>query len=117
VGPLGVGSGAGRAPVTVAAPLLVYTADVALTLVRRAKRGAPLSHAHHEHVYQRLVEITRSHGAATGGATMATVLCAAIGLWNLFVPGAIAWPDLHRECPLADWNALSAGGWGLVLGH
>ena len=81
----------GVPPLTVAAPLLVYSADVAFTLVRRAMRGAPLTQAHHEHVYQRLMEITRSHGAATGGATMATILCAAIGLWSLFVPGATAW--------------------------
>jgi UDP-N-acetylmuramyl pentapeptide phosphotransferase/UDP-N-acetylglucosamine-1-phosphate transferase len=81
----------GVPPLTVAAPLLVYSADVIFTLVMRAMRGAPLTQAHHDHVYQRLMEITCSHGAATGSATVATILCAAMGLWSLFVPEATGW--------------------------
>lgn len=36
------------------APLLVYFADTGFTITRRALRGAPLTEAHREHVYQRI---------------------------------------------------------------
>lgn len=39
----------------VAAPLLPYGADAAVTIARRAKAGRPLTEAHREHVYQRVV--------------------------------------------------------------
>ena len=77
--------------VTAVAPLIIYSADVAFTLVRRAARKAPLTEAHREHVYQRVEQITQSHRASTGLATIATVLCASLGLWNLLVPGEFLW--------------------------
>lgn len=76
---------------TVVAPLLVYSTDVATTLVRRARHGAHLTQAHHEHVYQRVQEITHSHGKAALLATAGTMACAAIGLWSWFVPDATIW--------------------------
>lgn len=75
----------------VAAPLLVYSADVVLTLVRRAIRREHLTHAHHEHAYQRVQEITHSHGAATAVVTTGTIMCAGIGLWSLLIPSVTPW--------------------------
>ncbi len=76
---------------TVVAPLLVYSTDVAITLVRRAARGAPLAEAHHEHAYQRVNELTGSHSKAAVLATAGTLACAATGLWNQFVPDVTVW--------------------------
>jgi UDP-N-acetylmuramyl pentapeptide phosphotransferase/UDP-N-acetylglucosamine-1-phosphate transferase len=76
---------------TVVAPLLVYSTDVAITLARRSQRGAILTEAHHEHVYQRVHEFTHSHGKATALATTATIACAGIGLWNWYFPDVIIW--------------------------
>ncbi|MCC6498514.1 MAG: glycosyltransferase family 4 protein [Propionibacteriaceae bacterium] len=89
----------------VVAPLLIYATDVAITLVRRAVRGAPLTEAHHEHVYQRVHELTRSHGKAASLATAGTLACAGIGLWNLFFPGSILWAVAASAVVLAVYLA------------
>jgi len=81
----------GIPPLAVVAPLLVYAADVAITLVRRAMQGAHLTQAHHDHAYQQVQKITNSHGWASGVITLGTITCAGFGLWNLFVPGATLW--------------------------
>lgn len=44
----------GTRPWLVLVPLLPYLLDTGLTLLRRARRGAPLTQAHREHLYQRL---------------------------------------------------------------
>lgn len=61
------------------APLfvLVFIADVLLTLVRRARHGRFSLQAHREHAYQRLIQAGWSHGQvalAYGGLTSAIVL-------------------------------------------
>lgn len=76
---------------TAAAPLLVYSADVTITLIRRALRGAPLTEAHHDHGYQRVFEITHSHGTAAAAATAGTIACAVIGIWSWFAPDMLVW--------------------------
>ena len=107
-----------------AAPFLVYSADVAYTLVRRAYRGAPLTEAHREHVFQRVHGATGSHAAATGAVTVATALCAGAGLWDLraqssgWVVGAyvavlavfIASPALAVRLSRRTKAQVSAGG-------
>lgn len=78
-------------PLTAVAPLLIYTADVALTLARRAARRAPLTQAHREHVYQQVEQHTHSHLKAAGLVTVSTIACGGIGLWNLVTPGIAIW--------------------------
>jgi UDP-N-acetylmuramyl pentapeptide phosphotransferase/UDP-N-acetylglucosamine-1-phosphate transferase len=78
-------------PVTAVAPLLVYAADVTLTLARRAARRAALTQAHREHVYQQVEQLTHSHPKAAGLVTASTLACAGIGLWNLLAPGVALW--------------------------
>ena len=53
------------------APLLGYLADTAWAIVRRARAGHPITEAHREHVYQRLVALGWSHLAS---ATYTAVL-------------------------------------------
>lgn len=49
---------------TLVAPLLLYLADVLVTLAKRARHGVALMEAHREHTYQRLTgEIGWSHSA------------------------------------------------------
>lgn len=61
----------GASAVVVAAPFLLYLADTSVVLIRRAMRGDPLTEAHREHAYQRLVQAGWSHVAVAA-------LCAAI---------------------------------------
>lgn len=70
------------------APMLVYTADVGTTLLRRSAKRAPLVEAHREHVYQRVQQLTKSHGVATVVVTIATIGSGAAGVWSLVIPGA-----------------------------
>ncbi len=67
----------GGAPVAwVTAPLLVYLADTGWVILRRARRGAPLTEAHREHVYQRLVGRGWGHlPAAVATAAAGGVIC------------------------------------------
>lgn len=45
-----------RASIVVAAPLFPYMADAAQAIIGRGRRGASLTEAHREHVYQKLVD-------------------------------------------------------------
>jgi UDP-N-acetylmuramyl pentapeptide phosphotransferase/UDP-N-acetylglucosamine-1-phosphate transferase len=79
-----------EAPVVVlVAPLSIYLADTASTIVARARRREPLLHAHRSHTYQRLVaapsewqHITVAAYAAglAGAATVACALNFALGI-------------------------------------
>lgn len=73
------------------APLTIYASDVTLTLLMRARRRAPLSEAHREHTYQRIHQITGSHGISAGMATSTTAACAGIGLIALQWPASAPW--------------------------
>lgn len=63
----------------IGAPLLPYAFDAAQALVRRNRRGEPLTEAHREHVYQELVDeyhlshssVALMHAAAASLAAMA----------------------------------------------
>ena len=74
------------------APLLVYFADTAWVIVRRARAGRPLTEAHREHVYQRLVQGGWSHlGAAAWCAGSSGALAVAMAVLY----------DHHRAAALA----------------
>lgn len=87
-GGLLLGAHAGVSTATLVAPLLLYLADVFVTLARRALRGRALTQAHREHTYQRLTgEIGWSHGSTAllvGGLSAGLVV-----VWH-FAPRPIA---------------------------
>lgn len=77
------------------APLIIYASDVLFTLLKRARRRAPLLDAHREHTYQQVQQLTGSHRAASALTTTTTAACATIGIlgmrslgmrwWHLFL--------------------------------
>jgi UDP-GlcNAc:undecaprenyl-phosphate GlcNAc-1-phosphate transferase len=73
---------AGAALMLAVAPLVVYGADTAWVLVKRARGRRSLMEAHREHAYQRLVdELGWSHLTASVVAALASALvCAAVWL-------------------------------------
>lgn len=75
-------------PLLVAVPLAVYLADTGVTLVRRARRRAPLMTAHRDHAYQRLVD-----GAMLAHlpvATLTAAIAAVVTLAWALLPVAVA---------------------------
>ena len=66
----------------VALVCLPLIGDVALTLVRRAARGARITEPHREHLYQRMKAVGWSHQAVSL-SVLATGLCAAVLGLNL----------------------------------
>lgn len=52
----------GAPPVAVVAPLLIFGADAAVTLLRRIMAGKSWKEPHRWHTYQRLVDAGRTHG-------------------------------------------------------
>jgi UDP-N-acetylmuramyl pentapeptide phosphotransferase/UDP-N-acetylglucosamine-1-phosphate transferase len=77
----------------IALPLIL---DVALTLVRRASRGARLSEPHREHVYQRMKAAGWSHQAAS-----VAVLIAGLGAAGI----AVFFWEAASSRPLAYWSS------------
>jgi UDP-GlcNAc:undecaprenyl-phosphate GlcNAc-1-phosphate transferase len=69
----------GAALAVVCAPLVIYLADTAATLLRRAGGGRPLFEAHREHSYQRLSD-RFGHVGATTVATGASGICVLIAV-------------------------------------
>ncbi len=65
------------ATVTVA-PFLLYLLDTSTVIVRRARRGDPLTEAHREHAYQRLIRSGWSHLAVALLCTVVSAISAAI---------------------------------------
>lgn len=64
------------------APLVVYLADTMWVLVKRGTGGRPLTVAHREHVYQRLVDNGWSHlSAATLTAVAGVLMAGAVWLY------------------------------------
>ena len=83
-------------------PLLV---DVLLTLLVRARRRAPLTEAHREHLYQLWLQATgQSHGALAWRVWALCAVCAATGLWLELYAEGWALPGL-----LTAVAVLSAG--------
>ena len=74
----------GADPLVAIAPFLLYIADSATTIVRRARRGDDIMSAHREHAYQRLVQRGWSHVRVT---LLVGVLVAITSLAMLAVDG------------------------------
>jgi UDP-N-acetylmuramyl pentapeptide phosphotransferase/UDP-N-acetylglucosamine-1-phosphate transferase len=73
-------------PEAVFAPLAVYLADTAYTLVDRVRRGENWRQSHRDHVYQQLVDRGWSHARTTVLVTCFSALCALLGLFSLVAP-------------------------------
>ena len=74
-------------------PLLVFSFlfDVAFTLALRARAGKRLSHAHREHLYQRLVQLGWSHARVSClhfalQAALAVACWLALDAWEVWLP-------------------------------
>jgi UDP-GlcNAc:undecaprenyl-phosphate/decaprenyl-phosphate GlcNAc-1-phosphate transferase len=65
------------------APLAIYLADTAWTLVQRIRNGETWHEAHRDHVYQRLVRAGWSHTQTTLYVGAIATLCAAAGILAL----------------------------------
>jgi len=72
------------------APLLVYLADSAMTLIRRMAAGEQWYKPHRTHVYQRLTDVGLGHISATIMVSSATAIVWAFVLFasDLFLTGA-----------------------------
>lgn len=77
----------GVPPWTAAAPLLLYAADTAWTLLRRVLRGDSWREAHREHVYQRLCDVGLSHLQVSAVVLVVTAGACAAYRW---LPGLVA---------------------------
>jgi UDP-GlcNAc:undecaprenyl-phosphate GlcNAc-1-phosphate transferase len=78
-----VGLRAGLPPEAVVAPLGLYLADTATTIVRRVRAGETWHQAHRRHVYQRLTQAGWSHMATTGLVALSMVVVSALGAVSL----------------------------------
>lgn len=78
-----LGVRAGVAPEAVIAPLAVYLADTATTLVRRIVRGERWYLPHREHVYQRLIDLGWSHMRTSAFVGGCIAVCCALGAISL----------------------------------
>jgi UDP-N-acetylmuramyl pentapeptide phosphotransferase/UDP-N-acetylglucosamine-1-phosphate transferase len=78
-----VGLGLDVPPEAVLAVTAPYLADTATTLVRRILRRADWRASHHEHAYQQLIELGRSHRSVSATVAGTSALCAALGLVSL----------------------------------
>jgi UDP-N-acetylmuramyl pentapeptide phosphotransferase/UDP-N-acetylglucosamine-1-phosphate transferase len=64
----------------VLAPLAIYLADTATVILRRAARRQPLTAAHREHAFQRLLLFGFSHAESTGVVFLGSLATAVLGL-------------------------------------
>ena len=80
VGLLSLGSLVAAGPVVALCPLGIYAADTGATMLRRVRQRAPLAQAHHEHAYQRLLELGWSHFQSAGTVLVGTLLCSLAAL-------------------------------------
>lgn len=82
-------------------PMIIYFADVGVTLVKRMRRGHRWHEPHKEHVYQRLQQAGLSHVAASAVNAGMTLVGSLLGLASFWVTPV--W-----------WIALLAAGLALV---
>ena len=74
-----------------AASLALFLLDPVATLVRRARRRAPVGTAHREHAYQRLFDPARSHAPAVAGLLVAGAVLTLLAVGGFARP-PFAWP-------------------------
>jgi UDP-GlcNAc:undecaprenyl-phosphate/decaprenyl-phosphate GlcNAc-1-phosphate transferase len=74
------------------APIALYVVDTGVTLARRVHRHEPWEQAHHQHTYQRLVDLGWSHTRTTGLIFGLVTLCSVLGSVSLLesVPARVA---------------------------
>ena len=74
------------------APVALYVADTGVTLARRVRRHEVWHEAHHQHTYQRLVDLGWSHTRTTSLVFTLVALCSVLGSVSLLgsVPGRVA---------------------------
>lgn len=70
----------GLNPVSVVGPLVIYVADVGVTLIRRVRAGENWLEAHRNHVYQRLTDSGMPHFLVAFIVFFFTLSCAMAGL-------------------------------------
>ena len=122
VGLLALVSWAQWGPVVALCPLAVYAADTSTTVVRRWRAKASMFQAHHEHTYQRLLELGWSHLQSALAVTISSALCcalsvAAMGRSTVFQLGAtlgvaticLAYVWLPTAVSTRSHGALQAG--------
>ncbi len=80
----------------VAASLGLFLLDPVWTLLRRFARGARLTQAHREHLYQRLTAPPRSHAVVAAGSHAAAIVLSVLAVvgarragWAWVAPGAV----------------------------
>lgn len=84
-----IGLRAGLPVEAVVAPVAVYLADTATTLVRRVRRGERWYEAHREHAYQRFTESGWSHMRTTALVGVAITGCSLLGAASLGGSGTL----------------------------
>ncbi|MFO0933859.1 MAG: hypothetical protein U1E39_14310 [Planctomycetota bacterium] len=98
--------------VLVGAALLPSIVDVAEALLHKVRHRIPMSQAHHDHLYQRLVKATGSHGAVAlryGLLTLAAVLVVGPLAQAAGVPVACAVGAAVLAVHLADGHRRTRG--------
>jgi Fuc2NAc and GlcNAc transferase len=100
--PFASDDGSGALVLLVATSLALFLVDPTLTLILRWRRGAHVTVAHREHLYQRLVMPERSHGRP-----VAMILALAGGL-------ALVAVVIFRE-PGLGWLGIAAAGMAAFL--
>lgn len=70
-------------PIAFLAPLAIYGADTGFTLVRRLMRGDPVSQAHRDHVFQRLVLAGWGHVPTALITAVFTICASTLGLLSI----------------------------------
>lgn len=78
-----VGLRSGVAFEAVFAPLALYLADTATTIVRRIRRSDPWHTAHRDHAYQRLTALGWTHARTTTAVAVTMAVCATLGAVSL----------------------------------
>lgn len=66
-------------PIVSLGPLVIYTLDTTMTLLRRILRGDRWHESHREHIYQRFNRIRASHFATSLAVGLCTLACGLLG--------------------------------------
>jgi len=74
-----VGLRAGIPPEAMLAPLALYLADTAITIIRRVRGAETWYLPHRSHAYQRLTQLGWSHARTTAVVTLTMLTCSGLG--------------------------------------
>jgi Fuc2NAc and GlcNAc transferase len=80
-----------EAVLAMAIGLALFLLDPVETLVRRGRRGEPLTQAHRSHAYQQFVAPGAPHGRAAAALVLTALLLSILGALSFLRP-ALAWP-------------------------